>query len=352
MTSDNTNPPTADNGANQDETQGPAGRAVGARIALGLALPAVIAAAAIIPWLVTRDDLPARVATHYNGSGTPDDSMTVVNFGVFTGLLSASGIAMLLGVGLMSRRIERPLAVIGGFLGGFLGGLGAGIFGGELVTQQGNATWQDADSPWTVLLWTLLLAGALGALAARLAWQLPAKPSRVGEPATPEILDLGPGEHAVWVSSLRSNLMLGLGVALFVAGIVFAVLVPGVPRWLAFVGFALPGLAVTQLGTIRVRTDHRGMTVRYGLIPWPRTDLAIEDIDRATVIDVRPAEWGGWGYRGTLALMRQAAVVLRAGPGIRVDLKNDKVFVVTVDDPGQGAALLNTEVSRRVAPGR
>ncbi len=59
------------------------------------------------------------------------------------------------------------------------------------------------------------------------------------------------------------------------------------------------------------------------------------------MIDAKPRDWGGWGYRGSLFLMKQAAVVLRKGPAIRVDLKNGKVFVVTVDDPTQGVAVLN-----------
>ena len=63
-------------------------------------------------------------------------------------------------------------------------------------------------------------------------------------------------------------------------------------------------------------------------------------------IDVRPTEWGGWGYRGSPTLMKRAAVVLRAGPGIRLDLHDGKVFVVTIDNPEIPARLLNTEASR------
>jgi hypothetical protein len=58
-------------------------------------------------------------------------------------------------------------------------------------------------------------------------------------------------------------------------------------------------------------------------------------------------QWGGWGYRGSLKLMKQAAVVLRAGPGLRLDMTGGRVFVVTIDDPGTAAALLNTEAGRR-----
>ena len=44
--------------------------------------------------------------------------------------------------------------------------------------------------------------------------------------------------------------------------------------------------------------------------------------------------------------MNRAAVVLRAGPGIRLDLHDGRVFVVTIDDPDVPAQLLNAEASR------
>ena len=50
--------------------------------------------------------------------------------------------------------------------------------------------------------------------------------------------------------------------------------------------------------------------------------------------------------------MRRAAVVLRAGPGIRIDLHDGKVFAVTIDDPDNPARLLNAEASRLAAAGR
>jgi len=62
---------------------------------------------------------------------------------------------------------------------------------------------------------------------------------------------------------------------------------------------------------------------------------------------VRPMKWGGWGYRGSLKLMNQAALVHRAGPGIRLDLDGGKIFVVTIDEPEQPVALLNAMVDRQ-----
>ena len=89
--------------------------------------------------------------------------------------------------------------------------------------------------------------------------------------------------------------------------------------------------------------------MKYGILPWPKTSVGVDRISEASVIDVKPSQWGGWGYRGSLKLMKRAAVVHRAGPGIRLDLNDGKVFVVTVDNPETPVALLNAEVSRQQA---
>jgi hypothetical protein len=57
-------------------------------------------------------------------------------------------------------------------------------------------------------------------------------------------------------------------------------------------------------------------------------------------------QWGGWGYRGSRRLFRKAAVVLRAGPALRLDLADDTQLVVTVDDAESGAGLLNDLLAR------
>jgi hypothetical protein len=59
------------------------------------------------------------------------------------------------------------------------------------------------------------------------------------------------------------------------------------------------------------------------------------------VIEVRPVQWGGWGYRGSVRVFKKAAVVLRKGPGLRLRLRNGAQFAVTVPGAEPAAALLN-----------
>jgi hypothetical protein len=56
-------------------------------------------------------------------------------------------------------------------------------------------------------------------------------------------------------------------------------------------------------------------------------------------------EHGGWGYRGSLKLFGRAAVVLRGGEGLQLDLADDKVLTITVDNAEEGAGLLNDLVA-------
>lgn len=104
------------------------------------------------------------------------------------------------------------------------------------------------------------------------------------------------------------------------------------------------GLLVALFSTVRVTADDRGVTVGYGPGSLIRQKFEIERIAAVSAIDVRPLKWGGWGYRGSLRIIRRAAAVMRGGPGLRLDLRNGAVFVVTVDNPEQPAAILTRSI--------
>ena len=181
------------------------------------------------------------------------------------------------------------------------------------------------------------LLGALGAwLAARLdiATQDPA--------AAAPAMHLAEGEEAAWAATSLSTPMLLGGWA----GLIFGIGMAAITSWPTGLVIVLASLPVIALSSLHVRADRRGLRIRYGQLPWPCTQIDIGRIERARTIDVRPKEWGGWGYRGSLKLMHRAAVVHRAGPGIRLDLVDGKAFVVTVDDPDPAVEVLNAQVER------
>ncbi len=187
----------------------------------------------------------------------------------------------------------------------------------------------------------VLLVGAVLAVAVL---QMRRNLVRSDTPDAP-IMDLAPGQKAFWNSTLSSRwlALLSAGIVAVGVGLLF---VPDLPILVAGL-LVLAGLLAFALSSIHVTADAAGLHVKYGVLPWPSTHIDVDQIETASVIDVRPTEWGGWGYRGTLKFLRQAAVVLRAGPGIRLDLNDGRVFVVTVDNPEPGVALLNGELARR-----
>ncbi len=313
-----------------------------ARITIAGVMPVLALSAGLIPFLFARDSLPDRLASHFDSSGVPDGSMTVAWFVTTTGGLLAVGVAILVAIGLGRRPLQSGLPAILAFLGGFLAGLGAGMLAGGVLSQEGNVSWEDASSPWPTILASLVLATTLGAWAARVATRLPTSDARSSVAGSAPVMSLEPGEHAVWRTVLHNSWLTAGGIAVIVAGVVIAV----ATMWWIALPAGLSGLAMLSFGRLEVRADRSGLHVAYGPLRWPSTTVAIDRIDKATVIDVRPMKWGGWGYRGSLKLMNQAAVVHRAGPGVRLDLDDGKVFVVTVDDPETPAGLVNAEVSR------
>ena len=151
--------------------------------------------------------------------------------------------------------------------------------------------------------------------------------TRAGGPAA--------GERTAWTG--RAHLAWWLPLVLIAIGAVLVVSARGVAGALPV---ALLLLVYLAFGWIRVSVDARGLRIRYGVLPWPVTSVPLDDIRQAERIDLRPLEWGGWGYRGSRKAFRRAAVVLRGGDAIKLQLTDGREFAVTVDDAATGAAVL------------
>lgn len=152
--------------------------------------------------------------------------------------------------------------------------------------------------------------------------------------------DLTSSNNIFWGSTLYTGWPLLVGLAALAPIIIVATFIN---LWVVII-LLLPAIAVANLSRIRVTVNKSGFYVRYGLIVWPRTSIPLKRIASTQAIKVNPKEWGGWGYRGSLIFMKRAAVVLRVGPGIRIDLHDGKVFVVTIDEPHVPVQILNTEI--------
>ena len=130
-------------------------------------------------------------------------------------------------------------------------------------------------------------------------------------------------------------LYLGATMALIGVALIIAI---NLPQGLILVA---ESTIILILASIQVTVDRSGLTVRYGPFAWPRTRISLDRISQATVIDVARGSHGGWGYRGSMRLMGKAALVLRSGEALQVDLRDGKRFVVTIDDATDAAGTLN-----------
>lgn len=297
-----------------------------------------VIAALLVGAAAVWSSLPPRLATHWAPSGTANGSTTrgvlLAEILVAVGLGALALLAAAAGGGRV-HRVTPYVGALGAFVMIQLAGIGV-----VMARQNRNAvSWHAVVGPRVVVAMAPTLIGLIaGGLAA---WAL-ARVAPILSPSPPiatQSFTLPEGARAAWVGHCTNRLLLLPAVFVVFAGIAIWLL-GGLPA--VGLPFAAVGLLTVALASVTVMVDRRGLQVRYGALPWPVTRVPMEDIEAVAAIDVRPSKWGGWGYRGSLRLARKAAVVLRAGPGIRVDLRRGAVFVVTVDDAATGAAVLDT----------
>ncbi len=138
------------------------------------------------------------------------------------------------------------------------------------------------------------------------------------------------------MGTARSRVMaVGGATCVLLAAFFFTVALP-----LVALPFAVVAIGLTSISTIAVTVDSDGLHVAFG--PWgvPKMRIPLSEIEDAEAIDVRPMRWGGWGYRW-VPWKRATAVVLRGGPGLKLTRAGGRTFVVTVDEAGRAAAVLN-----------
>lgn len=305
------------------------------RRVIGVLVPLIPLAALIGAFAIWWDRLPDPIASHWGFDGKPNDS---IDLGVFAGLMIA--IVAVAGVGAhvasLRRNPEPPQLSAAVALATLLQWTFAlvGIF--ALVANLDAAGWEQADDvPILLAIVPLLLAASVAAGVARIA-----RPIEHRSPVADEVLPsvgLAPGERVAWTGTMHVSWPLYFGGAIWIGGLMLLTTVGLGPGLLMVVS----GSLVLAFASVKVVVDRRGLAVGYGPFGWPRTRIALDRIERAAVIDVAPGSHGGWGYRGSLRLLGRAAVILRSGEAIRLDLRGGKRFIVTVDDATTAAGTLN-----------
>jgi MFS family permease len=290
------------------------------------ALSALVLLGAMLIW---AGDLPGRLATHFDLGGVADDSMaTGLALPLFA--LVAIGLPVLL-IALFAAtqwwRGERAR-----LFAGFLAGLPVGLVALFLAILHANRGAGGAEqvrlSPWLSLL-ALGAALVVGTVVAVLAPRgVPREPAPAVTP-----LELAPGERASWFGRATSSTTVMLALLASVVVVAIAALASGI--WWLWLIVALLALLVAGISTFVVRIDASGLTWRSAL-GFPRGHLPLQDITGASVIEVSPADFGGFGIR---LVPRALGLITRGGPALQVEHRGRR-FVVTVEDPTTAAGLL------------
>ncbi|MET8384517.1 DUF1648 domain-containing protein [Streptosporangium canum] len=296
--------------------------------------------------LTLRDRLPDPLAVHWGPSGGPDGSapFTVALVAWTAVWLLIGGGACVAAAATGAARLRRRAGRMG--LGALLGGGGLFCLAVQLATVSANLDapdWRRAGSLSLAALLApagLALGGWLGALAARPG---PDEVSRRGG-TDADLLELRPGQRAVWVSSARNGWLLAIGASLVAVGtglLVAAAFGAESAPWPAFVAAIVAGLLGVVLSSVRVRIAQDGLQVSYGPLRLPRRHVPLARLDSAWSEERFPREVGGWGVRG---LPGAATIMLRGGECLVVRYASGGRLAISVDDAERGAALLNTLV--------
>jgi hypothetical protein len=304
--------------------------------------------AAVVPLLWAWPHLPDPLATHFGASGSANGNMSRAALLAF----QAGQVLLIAFLAWPHRRGLSLAAVVAPARVSLLGYLSATATAMGLVTIWLNwdrAVWQDA-APFNPLLLVAMLgvpalvAGALFLLARR-SWPR----QRDARATRPDVLPLADGEPAYWSGAASNGWFLGLALFIVIEGGVVQLIVMKIPvaSRLVFALHVLLVLVLELCSKIRVTVDEQALTVRYGRLGWLRQRVALERILAATAFELDPWAHGGWGYRGNLKLLGKAAIVVRAGRALRLDLRDGKRLSVTVDDAETAARLVNGFVQRR-----
>ena len=195
-----------------------------------------------------------------------------------------------------------------------------------------------------------LAGGVVIAVLAGLAtwWLLPQEALAADHVDASDGLPVNPGEVAAWTGHVEvaTWLVVLIGVvagALIVTGVLLY-LVVGAHVWAIFLAPAGMLVALVTTTQFVVSAGPRGFVVRSSL-GWPRLRVPVGDIATAGVVQVDPlADFGGWGIRWVIGPGGKGrwGVVTRPGPSLEVVRHDGRSVVVTVDDAGTAAAVLET----------
>jgi len=298
----------------------------------------------IISWSAWRDGLPPELASHWSGMGAADDTAaagTLLVLGLAaTGVSAVAGVVMAAWPGISARARRN-----GVFLMGLFGGLAASswLLSAGLTMRAGDPN-DVVLGPWLI---PLLASAGYGLIPMLISPKPPLEATDA-----PGRIALAPGETGAWAHTVTGTIFVWVTIALSALGAVIyvPVVVAGQVSdgLFGMITMAVVILLVASFIRLRVTADWRGLRVMSAVFHIPLKRIRLDNIDLLEVAELRPAEWGGWGYR---IMPGRSALILRKGSGLIVTTTNQKQFAITLADAETPAALLATlRDANRTAP--
>lgn len=312
-----------------------------AHLAVTLVLLAACAVVYLGGVLLTIGDLPRRLAVSFGADGRADGLMSTPLALLVFGVVALGVPALLLTMAVTGQWWRGSSArVTSAFVSGLACGLVA-LFVHLLWSQQGLVDPLQARLLPMAAVWSIAVALAVGLLVAAV---LP-RPLPQPGPVVAEPIDLAPSDRVSWFGRAVTSRAVGT----VLAGVVLLVLVLmlALQEWWLLIVLGLLLLVLPAVSVFQVTVDRSGLAWRSAL-GWPRGRVAIGDVVGATVVQVRPGDYGGYGFR---SVPGATGLITRPGEALSVIHRRgaapaERRLVITVDDALTAASVLE-ELRRR-----
>lgn len=316
-------------------------------VIVAMLVPFALTIAGVVVMLSWLQELPTTVVTHWGLDG-PDGFGAPISYPILFAIVGVVAVAALGSTVVFAAgkseltRVLKALAVTPLWLVVFIGVISVWSLG----TQRGLADAAAAPD----LTPAIVVAVVASLLFVVIGWFVmpPAdKPVRGGT-SNAGTMPIAAGERVLWTglaSTSTSLIVIIGGVSLFAAAAVaLAIVRSGGRYWaLAFIPIVVVLLVISTFAW-RVRVDSRGVEVR-SVLGVPRFFISVDHIESASVATINPiGDFGGWGLRW--GLNKRFGVVLHRGEALEVHRTDGHSLVVTIDHPGDAAALVNGLVAR------
>ena len=150
----------------------------------------------------------------------------------------------------------------------------------------------------------------------------------------------------VWSGRAVNWGMLAVAAALSALGAFILLLAGDAAGW----GVLACGPLLCIWSVVRVTVSSEAVLLRFGLLPWPRLTVWLEEVITASVGHARPARYGGWGLRR--ASGGALTVLIRGGETLRMVKRDGRDWVVTVDDASAAVRAVRAQLPGNVVTSR